>query len=69
MPGMDGYEVIRQLRQQPGFADLPVIALTAKASDEDRQQCLAAGANDCVVKPLDPLTLKNALDEYLIDRK
>ena len=69
MPGMDGYEVIRQLRQQPGFADLPVIALTAKASDEDRQQCLAAGANDCVVKPLDPLTLKNALDEYLIARK
>ena len=65
MPGMDGYEVIRQLRQQPGFAGLPVIALTAKASDEDRQQCLAAGANDCVVKPLDPLTLKNALDEYL----
>ena len=69
MPGMDGYEVIRQLRQQPGFADLPVIALTAKASDEDRQQCLAAGANDCVVKPLNPQTLKNALDEYLIARK
>ena len=65
MPGMDGYEVIRRLRKQTGFADLPVIALTAKASDEDRQHCLAAGANDCVVKPLEPQALKLALDEYL----
>ncbi|MEN8205372.1 MAG: ATP-binding protein [Pseudomonadota bacterium] len=69
MPGMDGYEVIRQLRRQPGFADLPVIALTARAGDEDRQQCLAAGANDCVVKPLEPQVLKLALDEYLTDNR
>ncbi len=65
MPGMDGYTVIRQLRKEPGFANLPVIALTARAGDEDRQQCLAAGANDCVVKPLEPQVLKLALDEYL----
>jgi CheY-like chemotaxis protein len=68
MPGMDGYTVIHQLRKQPGFADLPVIALTARASDEDLQQCLAAGANDCIVKPLDPRALKLALDEYLTDK-
>jgi signal transduction histidine kinase/ActR/RegA family two-component response regulator len=68
MPGMDGYTVIHQLRKQPGFADLPVIALTARASDEDLQQCLAAGANDCIVKPLDPRVLKLALDEYLTDK-
>ena len=67
MPGMDGYQVIRQLRKQPGFADLPVIALTARASEEDRQQCLAAGANDSVVKPLEPRELKRVLDEYLTD--
>lgn len=67
MPGMNGYEVIRQLRKQPVYADLPVIALTAKAGDEDRQQCLAAGANDCIVKPLEPQALKLALDEYLTD--
>jgi signal transduction histidine kinase/CheY-like chemotaxis protein len=67
MPGMDGYEVIRQLRKQPGFADIPVIALTARAGDEDLQQCQAAGANDCVVKPLDPQALKLALDNYLTD--
>jgi signal transduction histidine kinase/ActR/RegA family two-component response regulator len=65
MPGMDGYEVIRQLRKQPGFAGLPIIALTARASDADRQQCLDAGANDCVVKPLEPQALKLALDDYL----
>jgi signal transduction histidine kinase/CheY-like chemotaxis protein len=65
MPGMDGYEVIRQLRQQPRFAELPIIALTAKASDEDRQQCLDAGANDSVVKPVDPVELKSRLDHYL----
>jgi signal transduction histidine kinase/CheY-like chemotaxis protein len=68
MPGMDGYTVIRQLRKQPGFEDLPVIALTARASDEDRQQCLAAGANDCVVKPLEPRVLKLALNKYLTDK-
>ena len=65
MPGMDGYEVIRQLRAQPRFAELPIIALTAKASAEDRQQCLDAGANDSVVKPIDPLELKSRLDQYL----
>lgn len=69
MPGMDGYEVIRRLRMQPAGADLPVIALTAKAGEEDRQHCLAAGANDCVVKPLDPQTLKLALDEFLSDNR
>ena len=65
MPGMDGCEVIRQLRKRPGLADLPVLALTA--SDEDRQHCLAAGANDCVVKPLESQALKLALDEFLSD--
>jgi len=65
MPGMDGYEVIRQLRQQPRFAVLPIIALTAKAGSEDRQQCLDAGANDTVVKPIDPVELKSRLDHFL----
>jgi signal transduction histidine kinase/CheY-like chemotaxis protein len=67
MPGMDGYEVIRQLRKQAVTADMPVIALTAKADDENLQHCMAAGANDCVVKPLDPQALKLALNKYLTD--
>jgi len=65
MPGMDGYEVIRQLRADARFAHLPVVALTAKASDEDRSQCLEAGANDCIVKPVDPAALKTVLDRFL----
>jgi signal transduction histidine kinase/CheY-like chemotaxis protein len=65
MPGMDGIEVIKQMRQRQTLRDLPVIALTARAGDEDRQQCLAAGVNVVVVKPVDPHALKNALDIFL----
>jgi signal transduction histidine kinase/CheY-like chemotaxis protein len=65
MPGMDGYEVIRQLRGKQQFAELPIVALTAKAGVDDREQCLAAGANDCIVKPIDPVELKIKLDKYL----
>ena len=65
MPGMDGLEVIKQMRQRQGLKDLPVIALTARAGDEDRQRCQAAGANAFIVKPVDPQALKNALDALL----
>ena len=65
MPEMDGYEVIRRLRQDSRFADLPVIALTARASEEDHRQCLESGASDCIVKPIDPAGLKAVLDRNL----
>ncbi len=65
MPDMDGYETIRRIRQQPGFTELPVIALTARSAEEDARQCREAGANGCITKPVDLLILKDMLDRYL----
>ena len=63
MPGMDGYEACKQIRQLniPNTADLPVIAMTADAMEGDREKAITAGMNDYVSKPVDVAQLIQVL--------
>jgi CheY-like chemotaxis protein len=65
MPELDGYETIRQIRATDGFADLPIIALTAKAMRGDRERCIEAGASDYITKPVDVEQLISLLRVWL----
>ncbi len=64
MPEMDGYQATAKLRAERRFASLPIIAMTAHATVEERQSCLAAGMNDHVAKPIDPAVLFDTLGHY-----
>ena len=66
LPGMDGQEVLNQLREDPGLRRLPVIALTAHAMRGDRERFLAGGFDDYVTKPVtDEAILLQAIDRLL----
>jgi CheY-like chemotaxis protein len=52
MPGLDGFDTMRIIRQLDAYKTLPIVAVTAKAMAGDRERCLEAGANDYIAKPV-----------------
>ena len=65
LPLIDGYEATRQIRQLPGCAELPIIALTANALQGDREACLRAGMNDYLAKPFTRTDLQQILQRWV----
>ncbi|TAK44159.1 MAG: PAS domain S-box protein [Betaproteobacteria bacterium] len=69
MPVMDGVTATREIRKLPGFAGLPIVAMTANVMASDIEQCLAAGMNGHVAKPIDPDELFSALLKWIAPRR
>ena len=67
MPGMDGYEAMRKIRQDPSLSSIPIIAVTGKVDQEERKRCLEAGGSDYVSKPIDLDQLTRLLHELVGD--
>lgn len=65
LPGGSGVEVIRRIKQEPSIAQIPVIAITADDSRENREQCFAAGCVTVLLKPVPRLLLLDTIRKYL----
>lgn len=65
MPAMDGFGVIKELRSDPRFATLPVMALTASAMEGDRQRAILAGFTSYLCKPVSLQSLRNEVERLL----
>ncbi|MDZ4132335.1 MAG: response regulator [Dethiobacteria bacterium] len=65
MPKIDGFEVLKVLKGDEATKQIPIIVLTAKAEEEDRQRAMDLGANDYMTKPFKPQDLWDRLKHYL----
>jgi len=65
MPEMDGFEMLRRIKQIPEIQDIPVIAVSAGVFDHQRQECVKAGCNDFIPKPIDADAVLNILKKHL----
>jgi CheY-like chemotaxis protein len=65
MPGRSGLEVLRELRSEAELARTPVIMLTARAREADREEAVAAGADRYLAKPFSPLELISVVEDLL----
>jgi two-component system sensor histidine kinase/response regulator len=64
MPEMDGYQATARIRAAPSLAELPIIAMTAHATAEERDRCLTAGMRGHITKPIDPELLYRTLVQF-----
>ena len=69
MPVMDGVTATREIRKEARFNEMPIVAMTANAMQEDRDRCMAAGMNDHVAKPIEPEDLWKALLKWVKPRQ
>ena len=65
LPEVDGYTLASQLRQQPEWAEIPIVALTANVMKQDREKSLAAGCSGFIKKPIDVDELPEQIRYYL----
>lgn len=67
LPGMNGLDLARQLRQDDRYQEVPIIAITANVLVGDREKCLEAGCNDYMPKPIDIRKLREMMRLYMVD--
>jgi two-component system sensor histidine kinase/response regulator len=69
MPVMDGVTATREMRKLERLANLPIVAMTANAMEQDRRQCMDAGMNDFLIKPIDPHDMQSILLRWVRPRR
>ncbi|MEM4755697.1 MAG: response regulator [Candidatus Woesearchaeota archaeon] len=69
MSGMDGFQVLEQIKLKKELADVPVVFLTAKSQLQDKMKAIELGANDYITKPFDPLELENKIEANIVLNK